>query len=248
MKKILTYELLFIFFFTCIILLVGLTFGVLFIACFAQALILIILLHTAYKQSNKKRYKVACQTICGMFLIFILSFGIIEGMLLKTAIQSHQIKEETPDAVIILGAGLKGHNLSNTLRERLEKGKELLAVNENVPVVVSGGQGPGEAVPEAEAMGAYLKAHGIREDRILYDKTSTTTYENLQNTKAILKREGLHNKKVVIVTSDYHIFRAEKIGEELGLNCTGLGSESPFLITTNYMIREYFAVVNMKLN
>ncbi|WP_179884889.1 YdcF family protein [Bacillus sp. AFS015802] len=248
MQKIIKYELLFIFIFTVLVLFGGVTFGILFFAGVAQTLILIFLLHIAYKNTGDTRFQTARRSIGVLFLLFIVSFGIVEGLLLKTAVQSHHIREEAPDAVIILGAGLKGHELSNTLRERLEKGRELLTVNENVPVVVSGGQGPGEAIPEADAMGAYLKTHGIREDRIYYDKTSTTTYENLRNAEAILRHEGLHNKKVIIVTSDYHILRAEKISEELGLDCTGLGSESPLLITANYIIREYFAVVNMMLN
>jgi uncharacterized SAM-binding protein YcdF (DUF218 family) len=218
-----------------------------FIACIVQTVILIFLFHIAYKNTGKTRFKAISRIIGGMFLLFIISFGIIECVLIKTAIQSHHIKNGAPDAVIILGAGLNGRDLSNTLRERLEKGSKLLTVNENIPVVVSGGQGPGEAIPEAEAMGAYLKAQGIQEDRILYDKTSTTTYENLLNSRAILKKEGLHKKNVFIVTSDYHIYRAKKIGEELELNCFGLGSESPLYITANYMIREYFAVVNMML-
>ncbi|MBW3114586.1 MULTISPECIES: YdcF family protein [Bacillaceae] len=248
MKKIILSEIVLICALMILVFFSGVTFGLIFIAILSQVGMMIMVLHTAYKNTGNKRYKMASRTIYTVFLLFILSFSIIEAILLKTAFQSHHIKEDAPDAVIILGAGLKGRELSNTLRERLDKGADLLEIHENVPVVVSGGQGPGESIPEAEAMGSYLIARGIKEDRILYDKTSTTTYENLRNAKLILKQEGLHNKKLVIVTSDYHIFRAQKIGDELSMNCTGLGSQSPLYITTNYMIREYFAVVNMMLD
>lgn len=248
MSKLIKYEILFIFFFIILFLSIGVTFGLLFLAGILQTALLVICFHIAFKHTGKPNYIVANRIIGGFFLLFLISFVMIEGVLLKTAHQSHQISDENPDAVIILGAGLKGSELSNTLKERLEKGRWFLEGHGDVPVVVSGGQGPGEHIAEAEAMGDYLIANGIQKDRIFYDKTSTTTYENIRNSTVILNEQGLQNKKIVIITSDYHIYRARKIGEEQGLNCIGLGSESPFFITANYMIREYFAVVNMLIH
>ena len=190
MKKILTYEILMILAFTMLFLITGVTFGLLFVAGIVQSVILYFAFHSAYKKSGKKHNQIAYRTIFSAFLLFSISFGIIEGVIIKNAVESHQIKDQDTDAVIILGAGLNGYNLSNTLRERLEKGLELLKTHKNVPVIVSGGQGPGEAIPEAEAMGAYLIERGIQKNRILYDTSSTTTYENLRNSRLILEKEG----------------------------------------------------------
>ncbi|XXM73055.1 YdcF family protein [Lysinibacillus sphaericus] len=157
------------------------------------------------------------------------------------------IDSSEADVMIILGAGLKGEIPSKTLVSRLEAGKAVLHSHKGLPVVVSGGQGEGEAIPEAEAMGRYLMEHGISEDRIVYEKTSTTTYENLRNSMDVLRQQGMEDPNVIIVTSDYHVVRAEMLARDLGIEADGLSGNSPFVVRVNYFIREYFAIGKMMM-
>ncbi|WP_082892740.1 YdcF family protein [Rossellomorea aquimaris] len=244
MNNILIFEILFILIIGFLLFLFGITFGLIFIIGIVQIFLFLIFLYKRYKQSGNVTYKKAMVVGNILFGVFFVSFILVQGILINSMVKSHEAKRmDEVDVVIILGAGLRGEELSMTLEERVEKGRDFLLENKNVPVIVSGGQGEGEDIPEAEAMGRYLIGNGINESRIFYDKTSTTTFENLKNSQMILKRMNMDKAKVLIVTSDYHVYRAKILSEELDLKTELLGSQSPMFITVNYVIREYFAVV-----
>ena len=83
---------------------------------------------------------------------------------------------------------------------------------------------------------AYRKVENIiKEDR------STTTFENLKYSKEIIDaREG--NKYTVLVTSNYHVYRALRYCRRIGLKCTGVGSHTAFYYWPSALIREFIAV------
>ena len=225
------------------LLLFGTSFGVLFL--FANILTVIVLLFTRnlYKVKGKRVYRTLHIVGAFAYAIFLLSFIMIEGYILYELKASQNIDEDRVDYVVILGAGLQGDELSNTLETRLEAGTEFLKQHPELPVIVSGGQGPGESMTEAEAMGDYLKEQGIAEERILYEKRSETTYQNLKFSKQLLKEKEAENDTILIVTSDYHLVRAKMISRKLELDSYGLSADSPLLVKVNYFIREYFGIV-----
>jgi uncharacterized SAM-binding protein YcdF (DUF218 family) len=226
-----------------LLILFGRTFGVLFIAANLVFILTIVFLRKRYRTTFRKPFNYAAKSLMAVYSLFLLSFIAVEGFIFYELEKSKDVDGAEFDVVIILGAGLKGNIPSKTLISRLEAGKDILLDNKDLPVVVSGGQGEGESIPEAEAMGIYLMEHGISEERIIYEKTSTTTYENLRNSKKILQEKGLKDPNVLIVTSDYHIVRAKMLADELDLHSKGLGGDSPFFVKVNYFIREYFAIV-----
>ena len=108
-------------------------------------------------------------------------------------------------------------------------------------MIPSGGKGADEAVSEAEAMEKYLLEKGIPAEMIIKEDQSTTTYENLQNSKTIIdSRPG--SKYTVLVTSNYHVYRALRYCRKIGLECTGVGSHVAFYYWPSAMIREFIAV------
>ena len=56
--------------------------------------------------------------------------------------------------------------------------------------VVSGGQGPGETMTEGEAMEIWLEARGIDPQRIIVEDRATSTWENLENSFALIRGRG----------------------------------------------------------
>ena len=147
------------------------------------------------------------------------------------------------DYVIIHGAGLlDGSRVSKLLRDRLDKAVEVYRQDPSPPwLIPSGGQGPDETVPEAEAMKGYLLTQGIPEKDILPESESTTTMENLLFSKRILdSREG--RKYTALVTSNYHVYRALRCARDIGLQCTGIGSHVAFYYWPSALIREYIAI------
>lgn len=147
------------------------------------------------------------------------------------------------DYVIIHGAGLAdGERVSKLLAERVDKAIELYRKDPTPPILIpSGGQGPDEKVSEAEAMKRYLLENGIPEEHIVLEDRSTTTYENLANSKEIIEaREG--RKYTALVTSNYHVYRALRYSRKIGLKCTGVGSHVAFYYWPSALIREYIAI------
>lgn len=221
----------------------GRTFGVLFISANLVFILLILFLFKRSRTTLKKSFRYTARFFMVMYGVFLLSFIAVEGYIFYELEKSKEIQREDVDVVIILGAGLKGEIPSKTLLSRLEAAEAYLKTDEEVPVVVSGGQGEGESITEAEAMGRYLMSHGISGNRIIFEKESTTTYENIRNSIEVLEETGMKDPDLLIVTSDYHVVRAKMIAAELGISSQGLAGDSPFFVRVNYFIREYFAIV-----
>lgn len=74
------------------------------------------------------------------------------------------------DAVIVLGAGVNGTEPSLSLRTRLDAALDYLEENPDVPVVLTGGQGYGEEITEAQCMYDYLTTRGVTSERILLEE------------------------------------------------------------------------------
>ncbi|SHR27661.1 DUF218 domain [Mycobacteroides abscessus subsp. abscessus] len=217
------------------------SFGVLFIIGQVLAVVIISWL-IKYKHPSRPLVMVRKVFISG-YILFLISFFIVEGLILNEAFSKEKYNKEEIDFVIILGAGLRGEEPSKTLQGRLDVGLEFLLENRNIPVIVSGGQGPGEAITEAEAMGTFLVKNGVEEYRVYYESLSTDTNENLKFSRDIMTQLGIKKPKILIITSDYHLFRAKYLAGEYGLTSYGLGGDSPFFVKVNYYIREYFGVV-----
>jgi uncharacterized SAM-binding protein YcdF (DUF218 family) len=149
--------------------------------------------------------------------------------------------------VIVLGAGLDdGRRVPPLLANRLERGRsvyETLASHGAAePVlIVSGGKGSDERVPEAAAMAAYLTERGFPAGRLILEDRSRNTEENLTFSKAIIdkRRPGA---RCVIVTSNFHAFRAAIIARRLGINGQVTGAPTAAYYWPGAMLREFAAV------
>ena len=94
------------------------------------------------------------------------------------------------DYIIIHGAGLDGPRPTPLLAGRIDKALELWnKQHQHGKFVVSGGQGADEVVSEAQAMRDYLLEKGVSADAILMEDKSTTTWENLRYSLAIINAD-----------------------------------------------------------
>ena len=175
-------------------------------------------------------------------LVFIFYFGIMVFIFLNSKSDYLTYKE---DCLIVLGCGLKGKNLSQSLKERLDKALEYIDKNKNAIIFVSGGQGENELITEALAMQRYLVEKGVEEKRIVMEDRSTSTYENFKYSKNILDSIFKGNYSCVFVTNSFHLYRASKIGEIVGLDVLKLRAKtSPYSLIDNYF-REVLAVIKL---
>ena len=117
------------------------------------------------------------------------------------------------DYIIVLGAHVAGTRLSKALLERTRRALRYLEENPRTRAVLSGGQGQGEQISEAEAMYRYLTEHGIDGSRLIFEDRSTNTKENLDFS---LEKIGTLDASIGIVTNHFHVFRGVAIGRKCG--------------------------------
>ena len=173
-------------------------------------------------------------------LAVILSFGSFLAIYGRNDNATYNEK-----TVIVLGCGIRGERVSVGLAKRLNKAYEYHLQNPEAMIIVSGGQGPQEDIPEALAMKRYLVDKGVPEDKIIMEDKSTSTITNFKFSHEIMKEKKLPDDEVVFVTNAYHVYRGAYYAKEEGLTVTHLGTDIIwYTIPMNYM-REMLAVMKM---
>lgn len=173
----------------------------------------------------------------GLFCLGLLVFCIVEGMILG---RFWAKAEPGADYCIILGAQWKADGPSEVLRRRLDRAMDYLRANPDTLAIVSGGQGGNEPIAEAEGMRQYLLEAGIEEERILTESRSRNTRENLAFSAELIDRE---NGRTVIVSNNFHMFRALGIARKQGYRAEGLAADSVIWMLPNNMLREFLGVL-----
>ena len=146
----------------------------------------------------------------------------------------------------LLGCGaVRGTWITDSLKRRLDAALDYLAHFPEAAVIVSGGQGSGEDITEADAMAAYLLSRGVERRKIIREDRSTSTRENLRFSRKYL---DVSKDSAAIVTNDFHIFRAVLTARREGYEhvCAIPASSNP-VFQINYLVREFFAVAAMYL-
>lgn len=146
------------------------------------------------------------------------------------------------DTLIVLGARLFGDQPSTMLRLRLDKTIELYQMGYAPNIIVTGAQGPDEAVSEASAMRSYLISRGLPPECIFLEDHSYSTRQNLTNAKAILLQQGWNSS--IIVTNQSHVFRSLLLARQLELQATGAAAPMAdnFLLLVKQYLREGLAI------
>lgn len=120
------------------------------------------------------------------------------------------------DAIIILGHGQKKREVSEVLRNRLNKAFEVFQENGGAKMILSGGRVYSKEFSEAEIMEEFLEKKGVMKEDIILDDKSKSTFENLTNLKKIVEERGF--RKIALITSDYHLKRVKMIAKNIGLD------------------------------
>lgn len=160
-----------------------------------------------------------------------------------TFTEGHKTPPNDADILIVPGCGVKGSRVTLTLSNRLDRAIEYLEENENTVVIVSGGQGRGEDISEAQAMHDYMCARGIEDERIIMEDKSESTEENFKFSKKIADKLYPNGAKVCYVTTYFHVYRAGKVAQSCGFeDISGMGAKGVWYITPNDYLRECVAI------
>lgn len=145
------------------------------------------------------------------------------------------------NAVMILGCQVHGETPGKELVDRLETALPLIEQNPAVPVIVTGGQGRGEDMTEADCMKQWLLENGVPAARIYTEIQSDSTRTNFANCAPIFRQLGVTDG-IAVVTNDYHQYRADIYARREGLSVGHYSTSTRALVLPNYIIRELAAL------
>lgn len=154
----------------------------------------------------------------------------------------HFGKRKHFDQIVVLGSGLIGDQVPPLLQGRIRKGIQLQQYNPEAFLILSGGQGPGETVPEGKAMKKWALASRADPDRTLSEEKSKNTRENLEYSRQLFPKPY---GRTAIVSTYYHVFRALLLSKKMNMKALGYGSRTKFYFTINAFLREYVAYISM---
>ena len=207
-----------------------------------------IILIVYYFIKNKIKENESLSKMFKLVKIFV-SIGLIFLLVMEGLIISYpKYNEEKADYIIVLGAGLTNRTIPSVILEgRLDAAIKYMENNHNGYLVLSGGQGDDEDLPEADAMSKYLQDRGVNKDRIIIEDKSRDTNENLKFSKEKIEEhshKSLDEINVKIITTDFHAFRSSILAKKNGyINFSNYsGSTVWYMIPVTYT-REAFAIV-----
>ncbi len=123
------------------------------------------------------------------------------------------------DCVLVLGCGVWGDKPSHMLEDRLLVGIELCKNGASEKLLMSGDHGS-EEYDEVNVMKKFATDRGLDSEDVFMDHAGFSTYESMYRARDIFKA-----KKVLIVTQEYHLYRAIYVARRLGLDAHGVTSD-----------------------
>lgn len=183
-------------------------------------------------------------TLCFSYVVAIFFLYFVTSIL-----YNHFPRLGKVDYIIVLGAGLiEGERVTPLLASRIDVAVKLFNKQKNKknhePVIIlSGGQGQDEKIPEAHAMMNYITEKNYELGHVYLEDKSRNTRENLEFSEAIAyQKDNIKNfnrKNIVIASNNYHILRAGKLSSHIGIQARGIGSKTKFYYLPTAFIREY---------
>lgn len=189
-------------------------------------------------QAQQKILAKLLQTI----LSTLLCVGLLASALTLVYIEKDAGGDDVPtgEYLLVLGAGVNGTQPSLILKSRIDAAIKYLQDHPNVICVVSGGQGAGEEISEAECMYQYITSAGIDPARIWKEDCSTSTRENFIFSLALItEKSGKRPTSLTVLSNEFHLYRAKLTAEKCGITAYGVAAETPYLsLRLNYTLRE----------
>ena len=143
------------------------------------------------------------------------------------------------DAILVLGAGIKKDGSpSDMLADRIKVGVNLYEAGASDMLLMSG-DGARKGYDETATMKRVAVEAGVPESDIVCDTLGLSTYESI-----LRARDEYGAKRIVIVTQEYHLYRALYIADRLGVNAVGVSADlRPYRGQTYRELREILARV-----
>lgn len=124
------------------------------------------------------------------------------------------------DCILVLGCLVKSDGVpSDMLHDRLQRGVELYDLGAAPKILMTGDHGR-DGYDEVDAMKRFAVEAGVPSENVFMDHAGFSTYESMYRARDIFQA-----KKILIVTQEYHLYRAIYIAESLGLEAYGVAAD-----------------------
>jgi len=210
-----------------------------FYLCLGAALLTVSALWSRDRERGRrlKSAVIAAAVLCAVI------FGAAELQIVTYAMRE---PEPSADYVILLGTQLRENGPSVDFAARIKRAFEYMQDNPSSVLIATGAQGDNEPMPEAEGARDVLVSMGIDSSRILIEDRSRRTSENLAFSADIIEQRGdsIGSCRVVVVSAEYHLFRAKCIAGWLGFSDVSCaGGRGLAVLMPHFYTREFFALV-----
>ena len=185
--------------------------------------------------------KVLNTVLTACLILGLIAFGITESIIVRASAgdpdRDHQY-------IVVLGAKVNGTSPSLSLNDRIGAAYAYLKAHPDTVAVLYGGQGPDEGISEAQCMFNELTARGIPARRLWLEDRSTSTWENLSYSMALIEEKtGARPSCVGIISNEFHMFRAGLMAKEMDLEMVGIPAKTSWVsLRINYFVREIVGV------
>ena len=176
-------------------------------------------------RSKKQKIKIFAGILAGLIVLGVGAvFGVnayVKSVGKEKILTSQQAAELAGvDCIVVLGCQVKDNGQpSDMLKDRLTRGIELYELGAAPKLIMSGDHGRKE-YDEVGTMKQYAVNAGVPSDDVFMDHAGFSTYETVYRAKEIFGAD-----KVIIVTQEYHLYRALYIAEKLGVAAYGVSSD-----------------------
>ncbi len=171
------------------------------------------------------RGRAVTSILLGVFILWGSSTNIVSTFVINALEQDYPPvpveKMPKADAIVVLGgftnatgSGIRLIELNDAV-DRLFHGMRLYRAGKAPRVILVGGAAEGSS-PEANAMADLLSEFAVPRDKMLLENQSRNTRENGVNAVKIMQKNTI--KKILLVTSAYHMRRAKGVFEKLGID------------------------------
>lgn len=151
--------------------------------------------------------------------------------------------KENPEAVCVASGG-KGTGESISEAEAIRRGLVRLGISEERILMEDRSTSTVENLKfSAEVIQKYEKGQALSEAEAVGEWSDTVSHPASEKTP-IGNTVRFLPENVVLVTNDFHVYRATKLAENAGyMQVSGLGATDFFAVTIQYYVREFFAIV-----
>lgn len=210
-----------------------------------------------YRRKNGHSFWKIWPSLLKKITLLCCSFGVVFSVVSLFFILNPKIidDDENCDYVLVLGGGIdKNGTLPQPVQDRVDVAAEFLKKHEEAVCVVTGGTLKWLPYAEAPEIKKQLVNRGISSERILVEDKALDTIQNLQYSCQILSDyseksiEEILNSKIVLVSSKYHLRRAQRLAKRLGFQkISGMGSKCPVFFVAQSYLREILAYLKLNL-